>query len=64
MTEDKFDMSNVRIFKKIEKNEMGDFYTLSCLRSAVLSKAFGLRNLGYSKISVVMRLWYRIARIS
>ena len=30
---------------------MGDAYTLLCLRSAELSKAFGLRNLCYSKIS-------------
>ena len=34
-TEDIFDMSNVRIFKEIEKN--GDFYTLLCLRTAELS---------------------------
>ena len=32
---------------------MGDAFTLLCLRSAELSKAFGLRNLCYSKISVV-----------
>ena len=64
MTEDIFDMSNVRIFEEIEKNKMGDVYTLFCLRSAELSKAFGLRNLCYSKISVVMLLWYRIAGIS
>ena len=42
---------------------MGDAYTLLCLRSAELSKAFGLRNLCYSK-TVVMLLWYRIAGIS
>ena len=35
-----------------------------CLRSAEVSKAFGLKNLCYSKISVVMFLWYRIAEIS
>ena len=29
----------------------GDIYTLLCLRSAELSKSFGLRNLCYSKIS-------------
>ena len=43
---------------------MGDVYTLFCLRSAELSKAFGLRNLCYSKLSVVMLLGYRIAGIS
>ena len=42
---------------------MGDVDTLLCLRSAELSKAFGLRNLCYSKISVVMLLGYRIAGI-
>ena len=42
---------------------MGDFYTLLCLRSAELNKAFGLRNICYSKISVVMLLGYRIAGI-
>ena len=52
VTEDIYDMSNVRIFKVIEKNlrKMGDVHTmytwtLLCLRSAELSKAFGLRNL-------------------
>ena len=40
-----FDMSHVRIFIEIEKKKMVDVYTLSCLRSAELSKAFGLRNL-------------------
>ena len=43
---------------------MGDVYTLLCLRSAELSRAFGLSNLCYSKISVVMLLGYRIAGIS
>ena len=46
---------------------MGDVYNLICLRSAELSKAFGLRNLcysWYSKISVVMLLGYRFAGIS
>ena len=33
-------MSNVRIFEEIEKKKMGDVYTLLCLRSAELSKAF------------------------
>ena len=37
---------------------MGDVYTLLCIRSAELSKALGLRNLCYSKISVVMLLGY------
>ena len=61
MTEDIFDMSNVRIInKEIEIKKMGDVYTL-CFRSAELCKAFGLRNLCYSKISVVMLLGYRIA---
>ena len=65
MTEDTFDMSNVRLFnKEIEKKEMGDVYTLSCLRSAELSKAFGLRDICYCKISVVMLLGYRIPGIS
>ena len=45
---------------------MGHVYTLLHvhLRSAELSKVFGLRNLCYSKISVVMLLGYRIAGIS
>ena len=43
---------------------MGDVYNLLCLRSAELSKAFGLRNLCYSKISVVKLLGYKIAEIS
>ena len=43
---------------------MGDVYTSLCLRSAELTKAFGLSNLCYSKISVVMLLGYRIAGIS
>ena len=65
MTEDIFDMSNVRIFnKEIKKKKMEDVYTLLCLRSAELSKAFDLRNLCYYKISEVMLPWYQIARIS
>ena len=64
MTEDIFDMSNVRIFKEIEKKKMRDVYNLLYLRSAELSKAFGFRNLCYSKIYVVMLLGYRIAGIS
>ena len=43
---------------------MGDIYTVLYPRSAELSKAFGLRNICYSKISVVMLLGYRIAGIS
>ena len=43
---------------------MGNVYTLLCLLSAKLSKAFGLRNLCYSKIPVVMLLGYMIAGIS
>ena len=43
---------------------MGDVYTLLCYRSVELSKAFDLRNLCYSKISVVVLLGYRIAGIS
>ena len=43
---------------------MGDVYSLLCLRSAELSKTFGLRNLCHSKISVVMLLGHRIAGIS
>ena len=43
---------------------MGDVYSLLCLWSAELSKAFDVRNLCYSKISVVMLLGYRIARIA
>ena len=54
-------MSNVRIFKEIEKKKVGDVYTLLCRRSAELIKVFGLRNLCYSKIFVVMLLWYRNA---
>ena len=41
VTEDIFDMSNVIIFREIEKKKWGDIYTLLCLRSAELSKAFG-----------------------
>ena len=64
MTEDIFDMSNVRNFKEIEKKNMGDVSTLLCLWSAELSIAFGLRNPFYSKISVVMLIGYRIAENS
>ena len=64
MTEDILDMSNVRIFKEIEKIKMGDVYTLLCILSAELSIAFSLRNLYFSKICVVMLLGYSIAGIS
>ena len=64
MTEDIFEKSNVIIFKEIEKKIMGVVYTLLCLRSAELSQAVGLRNLCYSKLTVVMLLGYRIAGIS
>ena len=64
MTEDIFDMSNARISKYTEKEKMGDTYTLLCLRTAELSKAYVLRNLCYSKIYVMMLLGYRIAGIS
>ena len=64
MTEDIFDMSNVRIFKEIEEKKWGIFILCYVLGLAELSKAFGLRNLCYSKISVVMLLGYGIAGIS
>ena len=38
MTEDIFDMSNVRNLKEIEKKKLGDVYTLLCLLSAVWLK--------------------------
>ena len=66
MTSNIFDMSNVRTFKEIDKKKWGGgvYIVLCCLRSAELSKAFGLRKLCYYKISVVMLLGYRIAGIS
>ena len=39
---------------------MEDIYTLLCLRSAEFSKAFGLRNLCYSQISVLVFLEYSL----
>ena len=64
MTDDLFYMSNVRIFlKKLKRKKTRDVYLL-CLQSAELSKVFGLRNLCYSKISVVMLPGYKIAGIS
>ena len=38
VTEDVFDISNVRFFKEIEKKNIGDVYTLLCLRSSVWLK--------------------------
>ena len=65
LTEDTiFDMGNVRFFTEIEQKKWGCVYTLLCRRSAEISKAFVLRNLCYSKISVLMLLGYRIAEIS
>ena len=65
MIEDIFDMSKVRIFKEIDQKKMGGGdYALLYLRLAELSRAFGIRNLCYSKIPEVMLLGYRIAGIS
>ena len=44
-----FDMSNVRIFKEIEKKKIAAVYTLLCLRSAELSKPFGLKKYAIPK---------------
>ena len=44
VTEDIFEMSNVRIFKEIEEKKMVDVYTLLCIRSAELSKALHFQN--------------------
>ena len=59
-------MCNVRILKKLRRNKkkIGNFNTLLGLLLAERSKAFGLRNLCYSKIYAVMLLGYRIAGIS
>ena len=43
---------------------MGEVYTFYCLPSVEPSKAFGLKNLCCSKISVVMLLGYMTAGIS
>ena len=59
MTEDIFDMSNVRMFKEIEMKKWRMF--ILCYVFGHLS---GLRNLCYSKIPVVMLLGYMIAGIS
>ena len=64
VTEDIFDMDNVRMFLKKLRRKKRMFILCYVFRSAELSKAFGLRNLCYSKISVVMLLGYRIAGIS
>ena len=63
MPEDTFDVSNVRIFKEIEKKKIGDVYTLLCHRSSELCKVLGIGNLCYSKISVVMLRGYMISGI-
>ena len=44
-----FDMSNVRNFKKKMRRKKEDVYTLLCLWSAELIKAFGLMNLSIPK---------------
>ena len=54
----------MNFFREIERKNWGIFYTSLCLRSAELSKAFGLSNLCYSKISLVILLGYRITGIS
>ena len=59
-----FDMINVRTLRKKLKEKMRDVYTILCLWSTELSKAFGLRNLCYSKVSVMMLLGYSIVGIS
>ena len=61
MPEDIFDMRNVTILKKKTSRKKGGsiYFVLS-----VESKAFGLRNLCYSKLSVEMLLGYRIVGIS
>ena len=65
MKEGIFDMINVRTLrKKLKRKKMRDVYTILCLRSTELSKAFGLRNLCYSKVSVMMLLGYSIVGIS
>ena len=43
VAKDIFDMSNMIIFKEIEKKKRRDVYTLLCLPSAELSKAFDVR---------------------
>ena len=60
-----YDISNVRILnKESEKTKKEDVNTWLCVRSAVFSETFGLRNRCYSKISEVMLLGYSIAEIS
>ena len=46
------------------RGKFGDVYTLLCLRPAERSKAFGLRKLCYSTISVMMLLGYMVAGMS
>ena len=57
ITDDIFDMSNVRIFKEIEREKKRDVYTLLCLRLAELSKAFGLIQNICSDASRVQDYW-------
>ena len=57
VAEDIVDMSNVRIFKEVEKRKMWDVYTLVCLLSAELSKAFGLFLNICSDTSIVQGCW-------
>ena len=56
VTEGIFDMNNVGILEEIEKKKKWGMFIL-CY---VFGQLFGLRNLCYSKISVVMLLGYRI----
>ena len=55
MTEDILMRVKGEFLKKMRR-KMGDVYTLLCLRSAELIKAFDLKNLCYYKISLVMLL--------
>ena len=62
-------LQDLEILKRLLKHNANlkiriNYYLTFGHRSAELSKAFGLRNLCYSKISVVMLLGYRIAGIS
>ena len=53
MTEGIFDMSNVRIFKEIEKKKWGGGVFILCY---VFGQRSSVKNLCYFKISVVMLL--------
>ena len=57
VTEDIFDTRNVRIFKEVEKKRGILYFFMSSGQLSSVFKAFGLRNLCYSKISVAMLLW-------